>query len=172
MPVNLTPSNSDTRKFKVATIQAEPSVFDCSAGYHPSLSSLLSVWLDLRGGVDKTIRLIKEAAGEGAKIVGFPEVFIPGAIPFASHSPRTGLEPDADSTSPGYPWTPWANSFLESKDILAKYQANSMGLHSPEMAEIQAVAKATGSWVVLGFSERDGGSLYIVCFIGPKSPRH
>ena len=32
------------------------------------------------------------------------------------------------------------------------------------MAEIQAAAKATGSWVVLGFSERDGGSIYIVSF--------
>lgn len=123
-----------------------------------------SVWLDLRGGVDKTITLINEAASQGAKIVGFPEVFIPGAIPFASHFPRTGLEPNSvHTTSPGYPWTPWANSFLASSDVLAKYQANSMGLHSPEMAEIQAAAKATGSWVVLGFSERDGGSLYIVC---------
>jgi len=120
MPVTLNPSNGDPRKFKVATIQAEP------------------VWLNLRGGVDKTIGLIKDAARQGAKIVGFPEVFIPG-----------------------YPWTPWANSFLASQDVLAKYQANSMGLHSPEMAEIRAAAKATSSWVVLGFSERDGGSLYI-----------
>lgn len=45
---------------KIAAIQAEP------------------VWNDLRGGVDKTISLIKEAGSQGANVVGFPEVFIPG----------------------------------------------------------------------------------------------
>ncbi|EEB94944.1 hypothetical protein MPER_06166, partial [Moniliophthora perniciosa FA553] len=59
MPITLTPSDADTRKFKVAAVQAEP------------------VWLDLQGGVEKTIRIIREAAGAGAKIIGFPEVFIP-----------------------------------------------------------------------------------------------
>lgn len=39
-----------------------------------------SVWLDLQGSVEKTIRIIKEAAAEGAKIIGFPEVFIPGML--------------------------------------------------------------------------------------------
>ncbi|KAA1478691.1 carbon-nitrogen hydrolase [Dentipellis sp. KUC8613] len=120
MPVNLTPSNSDPRKFKVAAVQAEP------------------VWLDLQGGVDKTIRLVSEAAAQGAKIIGLPEVFIPG-----------------------YPWTPWCNNFVESQDILARYHANSLAVHSPEMDRIRAAVKKLGVWVVLGFSERDGGSLYI-----------
>ena len=34
--------------------------------------------MDLKGSVDKTIRLIKEAGGNGAKVIGFPELFIPG----------------------------------------------------------------------------------------------
>ncbi|KAF9006405.1 hypothetical protein BDZ89DRAFT_920869, partial [Hymenopellis radicata] len=59
MPITLSPSNSDSSIFKVAAVQAEP------------------VWLDLQGGVDKVIRIIREAALEGAKIIGFPEVFIP-----------------------------------------------------------------------------------------------
>ncbi|KAA1478694.1 carbon-nitrogen hydrolase [Dentipellis sp. KUC8613] len=120
MPVNLTPSNSDPRKFKVAAVQAEPA------------------WLDLQGGVDKTIRLVTEAAEKGAKIIGLPEVFIPG-----------------------YPWTPWCNNFVECQDVLAKYQANSLAVHSPEMDRIRAAVKELGVWIVLGFSERDGGSLYI-----------
>lgn len=45
---------------KIATIQAEP------------------VWNDLEGGVNKAIALIKEAGKNGANILGFPEVFIPG----------------------------------------------------------------------------------------------
>lgn len=49
-----------TGKLKIAAIQAEPA------------------WLDLEGGVNKAITLIEEAAGKGANVVGFPEVFIPG----------------------------------------------------------------------------------------------
>jgi nitrilase len=36
------------------------------------------VWLDLQGSVDKTIALIKSAAADGVKVLGFPEVWIPG----------------------------------------------------------------------------------------------
>ncbi|KAG8693897.1 hypothetical protein FRC11_002575, partial [Ceratobasidium sp. 423] len=120
MPVNLTPSNADTRTFKVAAVQAEPA------------------WLDLEGSVNKTISIINEAASNGAKIIGFPEVFIPG-----------------------YPWTPWAQNFAVAAPVLKAYQANSLPLHSPEMQRIQDAVKTAGVEVVLGFSERDAGSLYI-----------
>ncbi len=36
------------------------------------------VWLDRDASVEKACRLIEEAADNGAKIVGFPEGFIPG----------------------------------------------------------------------------------------------
>ena len=45
---------------KVAITQAEPE------------------WLDLAGSVEKTIKLITEAAKGGAKLVAFPEVWICG----------------------------------------------------------------------------------------------
>lgn len=48
------------QKLKVAAIQAEPA------------------WNDLEGGVNKSIALIEQAAAQGAQVVGFPEVFIPG----------------------------------------------------------------------------------------------
>ncbi|KAJ7887497.1 putative nitrilase [Mycena olivaceomarginata] len=120
MPITLNPSNSDPTVFKVAAVQAEP------------------VWLDLQGGVDKTIKIIKEAAAEGAKIIGFPEVFIPG-----------------------YPWTPYANNFVVTATVLKEYQANTLALHSPEMGRIREAVKEAGVTAVIGFAERDGGSLYI-----------
>ncbi|KAJ8092884.1 hypothetical protein PM082_023517 [Marasmius tenuissimus] len=120
MPITLNPSSGDTKRFKVAAVQAEP------------------VWLDLQGGVNKTIDIINEAATEGAKIIGFPEVFIPG-----------------------YPWTPWANDFVACQPVLKEYQANSMAVHSPEMDRIRKACKDNDVNVVLGFSERDGASLYI-----------
>lgn len=64
---NTSPSTSKSHKdhkmgkaVKVAAIQAEPA------------------WNDLQGGVTKSISLIQEAAKNGANVVGFPEVFIPG----------------------------------------------------------------------------------------------
>lgn len=45
---------------RVGAVQAEP------------------VWLDLQGGVDKTVALIEEAGRKGINVLGFPEVWIPG----------------------------------------------------------------------------------------------
>lgn len=48
------------RTLRVAVTQAEPE------------------WLDLQASVAKTIRLIEEAAQDGARLISFPEVWIPG----------------------------------------------------------------------------------------------
>jgi len=36
------------------------------------------IWFDLAATVDKTCRLIEEAASNGAKLIAFPEVWICG----------------------------------------------------------------------------------------------
>ncbi|KAK0505197.1 carbon-nitrogen hydrolase [Armillaria luteobubalina] len=120
MSLSLNPPNTDTTKFKVAAVQAEPA------------------WCDLQGGVDKTIRIIREASSEGAKIIGFPELFIPG-----------------------YPWTLLANNFVAAQPIVKDYHANALSIHSPEMNRIQDAVHEADVTVVLGFAEHAGGSLYI-----------
>lgn len=45
--------------------------------------------------------------------------------------------------------------------MVHKYMANSLSRNSPEMEAIKAAVKAAGIFVVLGYSERDGGSLYM-----------
>lgn len=37
-----------------------------------------SAWLDLRAGIEKTKRLIKEAKAQGADILVLPELWLPG----------------------------------------------------------------------------------------------
>ncbi|MFD6059485.1 carbon-nitrogen hydrolase family protein [Rhodococcus wratislaviensis] len=97
-----------------------------------------SVWLDLAAGVDKVIALIGEAAAGGAQLVAFPETFLPG-----------------------YPWWIWLNSPAAGMQFVPRYVANSMTRDGEEMSQIRQAAAEHGTHVVLGFSERAGGSLYI-----------
>ncbi|KAJ7625598.1 carbon-nitrogen hydrolase [Roridomyces roridus] len=102
---------------KVAAIQAEPA------------------WWDLKAGVAKTIALIKEAAANGAQLVGFPESFIPG-----------------------YPMRIWSQPF--NPQFLLEFKQNCLDVKSGEFQEILDAVKEAGIWVVLGFCEVDGGSMY------------
>ncbi|KAE9963776.1 hypothetical protein EG328_011068 [Venturia inaequalis] len=101
-------------------------------------------WLDLQASVNKTIALIEQAAKENVNVLGFPEVWIPG-----------------------YPWSIWMKNVHENTELIHTYMANSMSKISPEMDRIRAATKKAGIAVVLGYSERDGASLYIgQSFIG------
>lgn len=49
-----------------------------------------------------------------------------------------------------------------------QYQANSMTRDSPQMKRIQAAVKEAGMFIVLGYSEREGATIYIAqAFISP-----
>ncbi|KAL6250661.1 hypothetical protein RBB50_002963 [Rhinocladiella similis] len=108
------------RKYKAATVQSEPC------------------WFDLAAGVEKTLKFIKEAAANGASLIAFSEVWLPG-----------------------YPNFLWGGNYLENIPLVHKYMQNSMGAHGPEMARIRQAAADNSIYVCLGFSERDGGSLYL-----------
>ncbi|TVY26360.1 Nitrilase [Lachnellula hyalina] len=95
-------------------------------------------WLDLQKTVQKTIKIIADAGEKGINILGFPEVWIPG-----------------------YPWNIWTQSVPQNLQMAHTYMANSLSRTSPEMASILAAVKAAGIFVVLGYSERDGGSIYM-----------
>jgi nitrilase len=94
--------------------------------------------LDLAAGVDKVVTLIAEAAAGGAQLVAFPETFLPG-----------------------YPWWIWLDSPAAGMQFVPRYMANSMTRDGAEMDRIRQAAAEHGTHVVLGFSERAGGSLYI-----------
>ncbi|KAF2168009.1 hypothetical protein M409DRAFT_65570 [Zasmidium cellare ATCC 36951] len=94
------------------------------------------VWLDLEKTVAKTIAIIGEAAQAGAKLVAFPECWIPG-----------------------YPAWIWSRPV--DFDLGVKYVQNCLKVDSHEMKRIQAAAAEGQISVALGFSERDGESVYI-----------
>lgn len=116
-------------KYKVAAVQAAP------------------VYLDLDATIGKTIAYIHEAAAAGARLVAFPETWLPG-----------------------YPWYIWLGTpaWAIGKGFVQRYFDHSLAYDSPEAEQIREAAKERGITVVLGLSERSGGSLYIAQWIiGP-----
>jgi len=107
-------------KFKAAAVQAEP------------------VWLDADATIEKSIGIIEEAARNGAKLVAFPEVFIPG-----------------------YPFWSWIGDQRWGLKFLLKYHENSLELGDERMGRLQTAARRNDIAVVIGYAERDGGSRYI-----------
>ncbi|KAH6980633.1 cyanide hydratase [Ilyonectria sp. MPI-CAGE-AT-0026] len=110
--------NAKPRNVRVAVVQAEP------------------VYFDLENATQKAIRIIAEAAGKGAELLAFPEVWIPG-----------------------YPTWIWARGC--DIDLAKRYIQNSLSLESEQMARICAAAAEHRIAVVLGYSERDGNSLFL-----------
>ena len=95
-------------------------------------------WLDAKGTIDKVLYWIGRAADEGAEIVAFPEVVIPG-----------------------YPWWIWHGPLSHANKYRVRYHENSIQRDGPEMRVIARAARDKRIVVVLGFSEYDRGSLYM-----------
>ena len=107
-------------KFRAAAIQAAP------------------VFLDLDASIDKAIGLIAEAAGNGAKLIAFPETFLPG-----------------------YPWFIWLDSPAWGMQFIQRYHDNSLVYGSAQADRLAQAAKDNAITVVMGHSEKQGGSLYM-----------
>ncbi|MCY4363540.1 MAG: carbon-nitrogen hydrolase family protein [Gammaproteobacteria bacterium] len=110
-------------QYKVAVVQAAP------------------VFLDLDATLEKGIALIEEAAGNGARLIGFPETWVPG-----------------------YPWWIWLESPIGGLRFVQRYHENSVQQDSPQLQKLCDVARDNDIFVVMGASERAGGSLYISQF--------
>jgi nitrilase len=92
---------------------------------------------DLAASVTKAIDLINQAAAGGATLLAFPELWLPGYPSFLWMGP------------PG-----WALQFLQ------RYHANSLVVGGPELTQLAEAARRANIDVVIGYSERDHGSLY------------
>lgn len=96
------------------------------------------IWFDMEKTTDKVIDLIGEAARNGAELVAFPETFVPG-----------------------YPWQIWLDSPAAGMGLVPQYHANSPTADGPQIARVAKAAADNDINVVLGYSERNGGSLYM-----------
>jgi len=94
--------------------------------------------LDLNATIDKAITFIEQAAKDGASLLAFPETWFPG-----------------------YPWWIWVQPPIGSLAYTQKYFENSLEIDSPEMQRLCDAARKNEMYLMLGLSERSGGSLYM-----------
>jgi nitrilase len=117
-------------RFKAAAVQASP------------------VYLDASATADKAASLVREAAGNGAKLVAFPEVFVPG-----------------------YPYWNWITDPVTGSAWFEKLAKASVLVPGAEIDAVRKAARDTGCYVVLGVNERSPvslGAIYnTLVFIGP-----
>jgi nitrilase len=106
-------------KFKAAAVQAAP------------------VWQDRDGSTEKACTLIAEAGRQGAKLIAFPEVWLPG-----------------------YPSWIMLGTPLWGNDFFAELYANGVEIPSPTTATLCEAARQAGAYVVMGMNERAGSTLY------------
>jgi cyanide dihydratase len=115
-------------KFKAAAVQAAP------------------VYLDLDATVEKSCKIIDEAASNGAKLVGFPEAFLPG-----------------------YPWFAFIGHPEYTRKWYRELYKNAVEIPGPAVQKISQAAKKNGVYVCISCSEKDGGSLYLAqLWFNPK----
>lgn len=110
-------------KFKAASVQASP------------------IYLNLDATVEKSVKLIEEASANGAKLIGFPEGFLPG-----------------------YPWFAFIGHPEYTRKWYHKLYLNAVEVPSPAIQKISQAAKDNHIYVCISASEKDGGSLFLTQF--------
>jgi nitrilase len=124
-------------KVKAAVVQAAPVLFDREAT------------------VEKTCQLTAEAASQGAKVILFPEAFIPAYPRGLSFGTVVG------------------SRSREGRLTWQRYWANSVEVPSPATEALGAAAREAGAYLMVGVIERDsqfgGGTLYCtLLYFNPK----
>ncbi|WP_238892640.1 carbon-nitrogen hydrolase family protein [Clostridium beijerinckii] len=82
--------------------------------------------------------MITEAAENGAKLIGFPEAFIPG-----------------------YPWWVWLSDPGTGSSLYAELYKNSVEIPSIAVQKLSETARKNNIYVCVSVNELDGGSLYL-----------
>lgn len=108
------------------------------------------VFLNREATVDKACRLIREAGAAGAKVIGFPEGFIPGHPLWFHFFPATGPECER-----------------MSKELFK----NAVEIPSAATEALGAAAREAGAYVVMGLCEKRAGTTGTMfntqIFLGP-----
>jgi len=121
-----------------------------AANVHVAVVQAGSVPFDTDACVDKAVRLVGEGAATGAKLLVFPEAFVPGYPKGLNYGLVVGAR---DS---------------EGREEFRLYLDAAIEVPGPATRRLGEAAAAHGTYVVIGVIEREGGTCYCtVLFFGP-----
>jgi aliphatic nitrilase len=98
--------------------------------YKVAAAHVAPVFLDTDRSVSKACSVIEEAAGHGARLIAFPEAFVPGFPVWAA------LEAP-----------------IRTHELFKRLAASAVRIDGPELARIREVARQKGIVVSMGFTE-------------------
>jgi predicted amidohydrolase len=125
----------ELRTVRVAAIQATPVILDAEAS------------------VEKAVRLLGDAAAQGAELAVLPETFVP--------------------LYPSNRWAKGASDFSGWDELWERLHANAVDVPGPLVDELSAATERHRIHAVVGINERDGGSLYnAYLLLGPDGLVH
>jgi predicted amidohydrolase len=101
------------------------------------------VFLNLEESLEKARNLIEEAANQGAKVIVFPETWLPGYPVWLDSSPKAAL---------------W--DYPPAKALYQLLVENSICIPGKHLDQLLAIGRKTGTYIVMGAHERLEGSLY------------
>lgn len=107
--------------------------------YKVAAAQIAPVWLDLDASVDKAVDFIHDAAQNGAKLIAFPESYLPG-----------------------YPW--WilfGDPIAYGLKYWHEFYQNAVEIPGKAVSKLSAAARDNNIYVCISVTEKDGGSLYL-----------
>lgn len=107
-----------------------------------AVAQLASDPLSALNAAEKAAAAVREAAGQGARLIVFPEAYLGGYPKGASFGAPIGMRKP------------------EGRAAFARYHEAAIDLDGPELALLAEACADTGAFVVVGVIERDGATLY------------
>jgi len=105
------------------------------------------VWFDRDATIEQVAALTKEAVAHDARLVAFPEAFVP--------------------TYPDWVWRtpPWGE---RDREWYARWFEQAVDVPGPTCSALGAIAKEHECYLAVPVNERDGGTVYnTICYFGP-----
>lgn len=123
-----------------------------STPFTAAVVQMASVPSDPMATAENAAARLREAAGQGARLVVFPEALIGGYPKGASFGAPIGMRKP------------------EGREAFARYHAAAIDLDGPEVACLTEACAETGAFAVVGVIERDKATLYctVLYFDGAK----
>jgi nitrilase len=104
------------------------------------------VFLDREATTEKACLLVKEAAGNGARLVVFPETFIPT-----------------------YPDWVWRVPAWDDQQLVSRLYDQAVTIPGPTVERLGEAAREAGAYVAMGVNELEGGTLYnTLLYLSPE----